>query len=152
MQLPRRWSTAGGPYHLKLATALLLGQPVPEPLQRRASALVQRWEGEPDVYERFRPLVCNAPFLVARPALAADKAPATPAAGKTIEIKVTDAGFEPREVRVKKGEPVTLSFLRTTNRTCIEAVSPTITPAKAGVEPFHCTAMGMGGGKIIVVE
>ena len=106
----------------------------------------------PDVYERFRPLLRNAPFLVALPALAADKAPATPAAGKTIEIKVTDAGFEPREVRVKKGEPVTLSFLRTTDRTCIKAVSLTITPAKAGVKPFHCTAMGMGGSKIIVVE
>lgn len=109
-------------------------------------------------------------LLVALPALAADKAPATPAAGNTIEIKVTDAGFEPREVRVKKGEPVTLSFLRTTDRTCIKAVdipaekvknfqlpldkavSLTITPAKAGVEPFHCTAMGMGGGKIIVVD
>ena len=109
-------------------------------------------------------------ILVALPALAADPAPAAPAAGARIEIKVTDAGFEPREVRVKKGEPVTLSFLRTTDRTCIKAVdipaekvknfqlpldkavSLTITPAQAGVEPFHCTAMGMGGGKIIVVD
>ena len=107
-------------------------------------------------------------ILVALPALAADPAPAAPAAGKKIEIKVTDAGFEPREVRVKKGEPVTLSFLRTTDRTCIKAVdipaekvknfqlpldkwvSLTITPTKAGVEAFHCTAMGMGGGKIVV--
>jgi len=64
--------------------------------------------------------------------------------------------------------PVTLSFLRITDRTCIKAVdipdekvknfqlpldktvSLTITPAKVGVEPFHCTAMGMGGGKIVV--
>lgn len=107
-------------------------------------------------------------LLVALPALAADKAPAAPAAGKTIEIKVTDAGFVPKEIRVKKGVPVTLSFLRTTDRTCIKAVdipdekvknfqlpldkavSLTITPAKVGVEPFHCTAMAMGGGKIIV--
>ena len=110
-------------------------------------------------------------LLVALPALAADKAPAAPAApaaGKTIEIKVTDAGFVPKEIRVKKGVPVTLSFLRTTDRTCIKAVdipdekvknfqlpldkavSLTITPAKVGVEPFHCTAMGMGGGKIVV--
>ena len=109
-------------------------------------------------------------ILVALPALADDPAPAAPAAGKKIEIKVTDAGFEPREVRVKKGEPVTLSFLRTTDRTCIKAVdipaekvknfqlpldkavSLTITPAKAGVEAFHCTAMGMGGGKIVVTD
>ena len=64
-------------------------------------------------------------LLVALPALAADKAPAAPAApaaGKTIEIKVTDAGFVPKEIRVKKGVPVTLSFLRTTDRTCIKAV------------------------------
>src|SRR5512137_901348 len=107
-------------------------------------------------------------LFLAAPAIAAEGAP--PAAGRKIEIKVTDAGFEPREVRVKKGEPATLSFLRTTDRTCIKAVdipaekvknfqlpldkavSLTITPAKAGVEPFHCTAMGMGGGKIIVVD
>jgi len=40
-------------------------------------------------------------LLVALPVLAADKAPA--ATGKTIEIKVTDKGFEPKEVKVKKG-------------------------------------------------
>ena len=105
-------------------------------------------------------------LLVALPVLAADKAPA--ATGKTIEIKVTDKGFEPKEVKVKKGQPVTLSFLRTTDRTCIKAidipaekvkgfelplnkaVALTITPAKAGVEKFHCTAMAMGDGKIVV--
>ena len=110
-------------------------------------------------------------LVVALPVLAADKAPAAPAAaGTKVEIKVTENGFEPKEVKVKKGQPVTLSFLRTTDRTCIKAidipaekvknfqlpldkaVSLTITPAKAGVEPFHCTAMGMGGGKIIVVD
>ena len=63
---------------------------------------------------------------------------------------------------------MTLSFLRTTDRTCIKAidipaekvkgfelplnkaVAVTITPAKAGVEKFHCTAMAMGDGKIVV--
>ena len=108
--------------------------------------------------------------LVALPALAGDKAPAAPAAGNKIEIKVTENGFEPKEIKVKKGEPVTLSFLRTTDRTCIKAidipaekvkaldlplnkaVAVTITPAKAGVEKFHCTAMAMGDGKIVVVD
>lgn len=106
-------------------------------------------------------------LLVALPALAADPPPAT---GNKIEIKVTDKGFEPQEIKVKKGQPVTLSFLRTTDRTCIKAidipaekvkgfelplnkaVAVTITPAKAGVEKFHCTAMAMGGGKIVVVD
>lgn len=108
-------------------------------------------------------------LVVALPAFAADKAPAAPAAtGKKIEIKVTENGFEPKEIRVKKGQPVTLSFLRTTDRTCIKAVDIpaekvkgfelplnkpvelTIKPAKAGVEKFHCTAMAMGDGKIVV--
>jgi plastocyanin domain-containing protein len=106
-------------------------------------------------------------LLLAFPVLAADKAPA---AARKIEIKVTDAGFEPREVKLKKAEPVTLVFLRTTDRTCIKAidipdekvknlvlpldkpVSVTITPQKAGVEPFHCTAMAMGGGKLVVSD
>ncbi len=106
--------------------------------------------------------------LVALPVLAADKAPAAAPAGNKIEIKVTENGFEPKEIKVKKGQPVTLSFLRTTDRTCIKAidipaekvknfalpldkaVTLTITPAKAGVEKFHCTAMAMGDGRIIV--
>jgi plastocyanin domain-containing protein len=110
-------------------------------------------------------------LVVALPVLAADKAPAAPAAaGKKIEIKVTENGFEPKEIKVKKGQPVTLSFLRTTDRTCIKAidipaekvkgfelplnkaVALTITPAKAGVEKFHCTAMAMGDGKIVVSD
>ncbi len=103
--------------------------------------------------------------LLAGPALAADKAPA---AGRRVEIKVTDAGFEPREVKLKKGEPATLVFTRVTDATCIKAVdipdenvkklelplnkpaSVTITPKKAGVEAFHCSAMGMGNGKLVV--
>jgi plastocyanin domain-containing protein len=103
-------------------------------------------------------------LLVAIPVLAADPAPAKGG----IVIKVTENGFEPREVKVKKGQPATLTFLRTTDRTCIkaidipaekvkgfklpldQAVSITITPAKAGVEKFHCTAMGMGDGRIVV--
>jgi plastocyanin domain-containing protein len=108
-------------------------------------------------------------LLVALPVLAADPAPAAPAAAKGgIVIKVTENGFEPKEIKVKKGQPVTLSFLRTTDRTCIKAidipaekvkgfelplnkaVSLTFTPAKAGVEKFHCTAMAMGDGKIVV--
>lgn len=112
----------------------------------------------------MRQLLVALAFLVAAPALA-EEAP-----GRKIEIKVTDAGFEPRQVKVKKGEPVTLVFTRTTDRTCITAVdipdenvqalelplgkpvSVTITPRKAGVERFHCTAMGMGNGKILVQD
>jgi plastocyanin domain-containing protein len=105
--------------------------------------------------------------LLASPALAADKAPA---AGRRVEIKVTDAGFEPREVKLRKGEAATLVFTRLTDATCIKAVdipdenvkklelrlnkpaSVTITPKKAGVEAFHCSAMGMGNGRLVVED
>ena len=114
-------------------------------------------------------LVALLALLLAVPALAAD-APAAPAATNKIEIKVTEKGFEPKEIKVKKGQPVTLSFLRTTDRTCIKAidipaekvkgfelplnkaVTLTITPTRAGVEKFHCTAMAMGDGKIVVTD
>jgi plastocyanin domain-containing protein len=103
-------------------------------------------------------------FCAAVPARAAD------APVRKVAIQVTDAGFEPREVKAKKGQPVTLVFTRVTDRTCItaidipdekvkglelplnQAVSVTVTPKKAGTEPFHCTAMGMGNGKLIVAD
>jgi plastocyanin domain-containing protein len=111
-------------------------------------------------------LAALASAALSLPALAGD----APAAGKRVEIKVTRAGFEPRQIKLKKGEPVTLVFTRTTEETCITAVdipdegvqgldlplgkpvSVTLTPKKAGTEPFHCTAMGMGNGKLIVRE
>lgn len=97
-------------------------------------------------------------------------APALAAEARKVDIKVTDAGFEPREVKAKKGQPLTLVFTRTTERTCItavdipdenvknlklplnQAVSVTVTPKKAGVEKFHCTAMAMGNGKLLVQD
>jgi plastocyanin domain-containing protein len=102
-------------------------------------------------------------LAVAAPALAAEPA-------RKVDIKVTDAGFEPREVKAKKGQPLTLVFTRTTDRTCItaidipdekvkgvelplnKAVAVTVTPKKAGVEAFHCSAMAMGNGKLIVAD
>jgi len=87
---------------------------------------------------------------------------------RRVEIKVTADGFDPQEVKLKKGERVILTFTRVTDDTCITAidipaenvsglelplnkpVSVTIAPAKAGVEEFHCSAMGMGGGRLII--
>jgi plastocyanin domain-containing protein len=103
-------------------------------------------------------------FALPAVAHAADKA------GKKVAIKVTDDGFKPAEIKVKKGEPTTIEFTRVTDSTCITAVdipaenvkefslplnktvSLTITPKKAGVEKFHCSAMGMGDGKIVVED
>jgi len=122
----------------------------------------------------------HAAILVAAlaftPALAAEQKPAAaapaaaPQTGRKIEITVNEAGFEPREIKLKKGEPATLVFTRKTERTCITAidipaedvkklklplnqpVALTITPKKAGVEAFHCSAMGMGNGKLVVED
>jgi len=54
------------------------------------------------------------------------KAPATKPSGKMapekMEIAVTDKGFEPDKLTVKKGEPVELVFTRKTDQTCIKDV------------------------------
>jgi plastocyanin domain-containing protein len=110
----------------------------------------------------MRHLLVALTLLAAAPALAGEP--------PKIQIKVTDAGFEPREVKIKKGQPTTLVFTRTTDRTCItaidipdekvkdfdlplnKAVSLTVTPKKAGVEKFHCSAMAMGNGKLLVQD
>jgi plastocyanin domain-containing protein len=110
---------------------------------------------------------------LAFPVLAAESGAATAKSdkgGKKVAIKVTDDGFKPAEVKVKKGVPTTLEFTRETDATCITAidipaenvkefdlplkktVALTITPKKAGVEKFHCSAMGMGDGKIVVED
>jgi len=113
----------------------------------------------------MRHLFAALALLVAAPAFAGP--PDAPKA-KEVQIKVTDNGFEPREVRAKKDQPIALVFTRTTERTCItaidmpaenvksfelplhKAVTLTVTPRKVGVEKFHCSAMGMGDGKLIV--
>jgi plastocyanin domain-containing protein len=42
--------------------------------------------------------------------------------GEKVEITVSDKGFEPDKVTVKKDEPVELVFTRTTDKTCIKEV------------------------------
>jgi plastocyanin domain-containing protein len=110
-------------------------------------------------------------LLATAPALAAESTPAaSPKGARKVEMKVTDDGFVPREIKVKKGQPTTLVITRVTDGTCItaidipdekvkefqlplnKAVSLTVTPKKAGVEKFHCSAMGMGDGKLIVED
>jgi plastocyanin domain-containing protein len=114
-------------------------------------------------------LLFTAPTLAAE-STKPEKAPAAAKAAKKVAIKVTGDGFQPQQIKVKKGEPTTLEFTRVTDDTCIteldipaenvkefalplnKTVSLTITPKKAGVEKFHCSAMGMGDGKIVVED
>jgi plastocyanin domain-containing protein len=108
------------------------------------------------------------------PAVAATAAPqkapaAAPApAGKTIEMSVTEKGFEPDVLKVKKGEPVTLVITRKTDRTCAteivideekistklplnKAVTVSFTPKKTGDMKYGC-AMGKMIGGVLKVE
>lgn len=45
------------------------------------------------------------------------------ATGRVVEIKVTDKGFEPSTVEAKKGETVSLKFVRSTKSECLKAIN-----------------------------
>ena len=93
-------------------------------------------------------------------AFAADK-------GKTIEMTVTEKGFEPAAATVKKGEPVTLVITRKTDSTCAKeividehkintklpldkAVKVTFTPKKSGELKYGCGMNKMIGGVLTI--
>jgi len=88
--------------------------------------------------------------------------------GQKVEMKVTDKGFEPENVTVKKGQPVTLVITRTTEKTCAtdivideygiktalplnKAVEVSFTPKKAGKLAYGC-AMGKMIGGVLTVQ
>ncbi len=90
------------------------------------------------------------------PALAGSKA-------QLIEMSVTDKGFEPAAVEVKKGKPVTLVITRKTDATCAKEividehkvhtklplnrpVKVTFTPKKSGELKYGCAMDKMIGG------
>lgn len=85
-----------------------------------------------------------------------------------IEMTVTEKGFEPQNVRVKKGEPVTLIITRKTDTTCAteiiidehkinvklplnKPVTVTFTPQKSGELKYGCAMKKMIGGVIKVI-
>ena len=87
--------------------------------------------------------------------------------GQTLEMKVTDKGFEPAALTVKKGEPITLVITRTTDKTCAtdividehdiktplplnKPVTVAFTPKKAGALKYGCAMNKMVGGVLSV--
>jgi len=90
-----------------------------------------------------------------------------PQAGvQAVTVKVTDKGFQPDRIELKRGVPARLTFLREIEETCAtsvaipefnikqdlpfkELVVVEFTPAKAGVFEFTC-GMKMLSGKIVV--
>tara|TARA_B100001248_G_scaffold227481_1_gene185939 strand:- start:4802 stop:5125 length:324 start_codon:yes stop_codon:yes gene_type:complete len=88
-------------------------------------------------------------------------------ASQTVDVKVTQKGFEPARVKVKAGEKVTLNITREVKITCAKKVTvPThniekklplgktvsieLTPSKKGEIAFGCAMDHMLGGVIIV--
>jgi plastocyanin len=85
-----------------------------------------------------------------------------------VEMSVTEKGFEPQNIRVKKGEPVTLIITRKTDTTCAteividehkiktplplnKAVTVTFTPSKTGTLKYGCAMNKMIGGVITII-
>ncbi len=83
-----------------------------------------------------------------------------------IAIAVTEKGFEPEQVTVEKGQPVTLVVTRRTDKTCAreivvaahnirkalpldQPVEITFTPTESGELRYAC-GMDMIAGKIVV--
>lgn len=50
------------------------------------------------------------------------KAGAEPTAGQRVAVSVTENGFEPSDIRVTKGQPITFVFERKTDATCAKEV------------------------------
>lgn len=85
---------------------------------------------------------------------------------KVVQVSVTSNGFEPAEIKTKKGEPLRLIITRTTDKTCAtevvvkdlginkklplnEAVTVDLTPKKNGELRYACS-MDMIAGVIVV--
>lgn len=109
----------------------------------------------------------KAPAAKEAPKAEAPKAEAAKAP-RVIELAVTERGFEPSPVNVKKGEPLKLVVTRKTDQTCatelimpdqkIEKALPlnkpveiAFTPEKSGQIKYGC-AMGMMISGMILVE
>jgi plastocyanin len=92
--------------------------------------------------------------------------PAAPQDG-TVQMLVTDAGFEPSSVKVKKGQPLKLVITRKTDKTCAKeivideykintplplntAVTVQFTPTQSGQLKYGCAMDKMIGGVLFV--
>jgi len=93
--------------------------------------------------------------------------PAAPPPKGSILMAVTENGFEPSELKVKQGEPVTLLITRKTDATCAKAivideysihtelplnkqVAVSFTPLKSGRIKYGCAMDKMISGVLII--
>jgi plastocyanin len=73
---------------------------------------------------------------VTAPTAAADLATKPEPTRGPIVITVTETGFQPDKITVKKGEPVTFAFTRTTDRTCAKEVVMQVSPTEKIEKPL----------------
>jgi plastocyanin len=129
-----------------------------------AAALVLGMSG----CKKEEPLSVARTTPVAEPPAAAAPSPKTAADGsQLVEIRVTERGYEPSPVTLKKGEPVTLHVTRTTDRTCAtefildehqineklpmgQTVTIRFTPEKDGELVYGCGMDKMISGRFVV--
>ncbi|MHB8873735.1 MAG: cupredoxin domain-containing protein [Myxococcaceae bacterium] len=105
--------------------------------------------------------------LAAAPAVAAEPKKAVEPKARTIEISVTEDGFEPTPIKVKKGEPLKLVVTRKIEATCAKqlildeakinvelplnkAVEVSFSPSKSGEVKYGCSMGKMIAGVLIV--
>ncbi len=106
-------------------------------------------------------------FLVGGAAMAEEAGPASAPAVRTLEISVTEDGFEPTPIKVKKDEPLKLVVTRKTQATCAKKlvldeanvsvdlplnkpVEVLFTPKKSGRVKYGCQMGKMISGILIV--
>jgi plastocyanin domain-containing protein len=92
---------------------------------------------------------------------------ATQAQSGTIQMKVTEAGYEPDRIKVKQGSPVKLVITRTTDATCAKEividehkihtklplntpVTVSFTPTKSGELKYGCAMDKMIFGVLVI--
>ena len=102
-------------------------------------------------------------------AVACSEAAAKPPLANVVTMSVTENGFEPKDLRVKKFEPVTLTITRKTEDTCAteivideygvntklplnEPVVVRFTPNQNGTLKYGCAMKKMVGGVIYIVD
>jgi plastocyanin domain-containing protein len=95
------------------------------------------------------------------------KGTAAPAAVRTVALRVTEKGYEPSPVSLKRGEPVRLVITRTSDETCAtdlvmadpklqvelplnKPVEVTFTPTKSGQLKYGCSMGQMISGVFLV--
>lgn len=113
-------------------------------------------------------VLAGAPKKAKPSAAQVAKPSAAAAQPRVVEIAVTENGYEPSPIKVKKGEPLKLVITRKTERTCAteilikdtsinvplplnKAVEVAYTPDKTGEIKYGC-AMGMMISGVLLVE